>query len=620
MSLRPFVLLLLLPLGFLSAQDSIAWAIQGKTNHLSSIQELAIMDNGDAVFTGGHDSLISFGDFSFRGPKHLSSSGATRTSIFVGRIAPDKTLRWVKQLAQANKGMYVHDLELDPQNNIYISASCEGQITFVDGSSFRLSGMGMLVAKLSPDGDLIWGRTYSGLGTKVHFYHLLPRPDGQCYILANHGAGKFGPSDIPHGGEGQFSQYLGLLDASGNPLWGKSIGGPGGKLTATDLCFASDGNLLICGNYRYMDVPNIMDERSSSSASEKIQIRTKLSAGNPGTDVSSITATNGQIQAFVGKYSSANGEALEVHIYGNSHMSNATAICSDSDGNIYLGLSLYGEDLTLGGSKIPFYGGTSMAAAKLNSNWETLWHKSFNSNGANYIDDLALDGVKLYAACMVAGAALNTDQATFRASGMWSGAVVRMNSKTGFAEKVEHWETGRANCVAMKDGQGYAGGWFHYTMNLAGEQFKVGQDGQFNAILVRLGSTDMPDEPDSILVPEPDSLGSPLAETQHRIEVFREDITISLWDDQEVDGDIISLRFNNNWVLQEYRLTALPKTLKLKVKPNEINYFEMWALNVGRIPPATTALIISDGVRSHKISLRSSPELNGRIEIVWKPR
>lgn len=619
MPLRLLVLLLILPLGFLSAQDSIAWAIQGKTNHLSSIQELAIMDNGDAVFTGGHDSLISFGDFSFRGPKHQTSSGATRTSIFVGRIAPDKTLRWVKQVAHATSGMYVHDLEIDPKNNIYISASCEGQITFVDGSSFRLSGMGMLIAKLSPDGELIWGRAYSGLGTKVHYYHVLPRPDGQCYILANHGAGKFGPSDIPNGGEGQYSQYLGLLDASGNPLWGKSIGGPGSRLTATDLCYASDGNILICGNYRYMDVPNIIDERTANST-KKINIESKLAAGSPGAKISTVSTSYDLVQAFVGKYSSNNGEALEVHVYGNSHMSNATAICSDPAGNIYLGFSLYGEDLSVGGKVIPFYGRTTMAAAKLDRNWNTIWHKSFNSAGSDYIDDLSLDGNKLYAACMVDGAALNTDKAIFRASGMWSGAVVRINSKTGFAENAEHWEVGRANCVSMKDGQGYAGGWFHYTMNLAGEQFKVGQDGQFNAILVRLGSTDMPEEEDSSLVPEPDSLNTPLAETQHRIQALREEISISLWDDQEIDGDIISLRFNDEWVLQDYRLTGLPRTLKLKLKPNEVNYFEMWAKDVGSIPPATTAIIISDGVRSHKISLRSSPEVNGRIEIVWEPR
>gem|GEM_PF-5105336 len=600
------------------AQDSIAWALQGKTQHLSNIQEIAIMKNGDAVFCGGHDSLITFGDFAFRGPKHTRSSGATRTSAYIGRIAPDKTIRWVKQIATGTAGIYVHDLEIDEEENIYISASSSGNIRFSDGTMMSQPSTGMLVAKTNSQGDLIWGRAYDGLGTKVHSYHVLPRSDGKCYVLGGHGSGTFGPSTLPMGGEGQFSQFLGLVDEMGNPLWAESIGGSKGQITATDMAYDQNGDVLVCGNYRYMDVPNIIDE-STAPDGEPIPIDTKMSSGDVGATISTIKTSRGSVQAFIGRYDKSNGRSKEVRVYGNGKMTNATAIITDKKGNIYVGLSLYNStDLKVGGTLIPAHSGTTMALAKLNPEMRCLWYKSFDSPGADFIDDLSLDGKYVYAATMIDGCKLKVDEVNYSASGMWGGAVLKMRNSDGYVEHLEHWETGRAICVAFKDGNGYAGGWFHYSMTLAGEYFEVGQHGQFNAILIHMGSTEREEEVDSIPV-EADTLLASITETQHRLVVRKGDITVRLWDDQEVDGDIISLKLNEDWVLREHKLTARPKVLKLKLNPGESNFIEMLALSLGRIPPATVAISITDGVRSYQVSLRSSPEINGQIQIVWEP-
>ncbi len=612
----PLLLIMLFAtLNSLKGQDSIAWGLQGKTKHLSNIQEVAILENGDAVFCGGHDSLITFGDYSFRGPRDKSSTGATRTSAYVGRISDEKEIRWVKQVAYADGGVYVSDLELDAFGNIYISASAGGIVHFGDGHSQNLGATGMLIAKLSPEGEFIWGRAYSGLGAKVHFYHVLPRRDGKCYVLGNHGGGTFGSSRLPAGGDGQYSQYLGLVDDKGNPLWAESIGGSGGRITATDICFSADRQVLICGNYRNIHIDNVVDE-SLGLAKEDTKIKTKITAGSIGVPLTSLSSSNGLVQAFIGKFNRDNGKPIEVHVYGGKKMSNITSLASDEEGNIYAGLSLYGEDLKIGGSIVHANSGTTMAIAKLDKDWNCVWHKSFDSPGADYVNDLSLDGQKLYAAALVAGSKLNTDDAIYTATGIWSGALIRINPNTGFAENVEHWEPGSALCIAMRDGKGYAGGWFHNSIHLAGETFTVGKEGQFNAILVRFGPPE--EDPDTSLVAEVDTLDERRAEVQGQIEVFREDITITFWDDQEVDNDIISLKYNEAWLIKNYTLSATPKTIRLKVKPGISNHLEMIAISEGRIPPATTAIIISDGIRNHKLSLRSNPKTNGRIEIVWK--
>lgn len=563
------------------------------------------MDNGDAIFFGTSRTSLNYG------PRHLKRLKANPAdpnslkSAYIGRISSDKKIRWLKSIAEASYGIYAHDLERDIFGNIYISGSCQGLIHFANGQEQNQAEMGIFMVKLNQDGDIIWANTFSGLKSKVHAYYLLPRDDGKCYILGNHGQGNFGNSKLPFGGDGQYSQYLGLVSDRGQPLWATSLGGEGGKISASDMCYDSQGHVLICGNYRIMNRPNIINHGAANSGQ-----KTKA-------DSVTISRTNGSVQSFIGRYHKDTGEPLDIHTYGGSRMHNATAISSDEEGNIYVGLNLYGEDFAFGTKVIPAYKGTTMALAKLDKNWNCLWYKSFDTPGSDHLHDISLDGNKLYAAAMVAKGNLTMDEVQLQTRGLWSGAIFRFDPITGNCENVESWEVGNADCVAMKDGKGYAGGWFHYTMNLAGEEFTTTTDGQFNAILVRLGPPEQDPLPDSLVAL--DSIPEIASETQHVIEVENSSITITFWDDEEVDGDIISLKLNDHWIIRNYSLRGSPKTLSLEIEANRTNYLEMFALDEGSIPPVTSAIIIRDGNRNHQVSLRSSTSSNGQIEIRWKP-
>lgn len=599
----------------LTAQNEIQWAIQGKTKHLSNIVEVALLANGDGIFCGDHDSLVQFGPYAFEGPRHRSSSGSTRTSAYIGRISPQGILKWVKQIATADNGLFVSDMAVGPKGNIWLSASCAGTIKFIDGNEFQLAEMGFLIAKVSPEGNLLWGRAYDGLGSKMHYYHLEPRKDGNCFILANHESGIFGKSTLPRAGSGQYAQYLGLIDALGKPLWAHSLGGPGGKITAMDMDLDKDGNVLIAGHFRAVADVKIVDERNGSARGTAL-------LKPPGIQNSKSGEPSNLMRAFLGRYDKNTGKPLEVHLYGGAKMCNITAIKADSKGNVYLGLALYGEDLEIGGKTVPAYPGNdiTMVIAKLNKDWRCLWYKSFLKSKSDYVNDFSLDGNKLYAACMIAQGNLSMDEVSVSSSGLWSGVILKMSTLDGYCFQDFHWAVGTAKCVEIRNGEGYAGGWFHYTTSIAGERFAVGERGQFNAVLCRISSEDQSEPIDSTPLVILDTSLSRAVETQHQIIVENERINLTIWDEKEVDGDIISIRFNNEWVIRNYTLSASPKTFTLKTQSGIINSIEMFAEDVGRIPPATTAMIISDGARNHKVSLRSSPELNGRIEIQWKPK
>lgn len=105
-------------------------------------------------------------------------------------------------------------------------------------------------------------------------------------------------------------------------------------------------------------------------------------------------------------------------------------------------------------------------------------------------------------------------------------------------------------------------------------------------------------------------------EDQGTVNIRQKQLTVYLWDSDEIDGDIISLNFNGEWVLQKQRLGRKKLKLTLDILPGEENTLVMYAENVGRIPPNTATLAFFDGQRQHKISLASDLSKSGSLNFV----
>jgi len=95
------------------------------------------------------------------------------------------------------------------------------------------------------------------------------------------------------------------------------------------------------------------------------------------------------------------------------------------------------------------------------------------------------------------------------------------------------------------------------------------------------------------------------------------ELTVELYDHLLLDGDIVSISFNGEWVLQNHSLEAEPKKLKLTLNPQGKNYLLLHAENLGRRPPNTIGLsyLAPRGGRK-KILLRSDLEKSELIEII----
>ncbi len=84
-------------------------------------------------------------------------------------------------------------------------------------------------------------------------------------------------------------------------------------------------------------------------------------------------------------------------------------------------------------------------------------------------------------------------------------------------------------------------------------------------------------------------------------------LRITVYDHQKDDGDIISLNFNGQWILERFELDNEDHNIDicLEADTNYPNYLVLYAHNLGDVPPNTVALKVNDGYRSKRFVLNS---------------
>lgn len=108
-------------------------------------------------------------------------------------------------------------------------------------------------------------------------------------------------------------------------------------------------------------------------------------------------------------------------------------------------------------------------------------------------------------------------------------------------------------------------------------------------------------------------------EIVNEIEVESDSLLVSIYDNGEIDGDIISVFYNKQLILYNQKLTH--KSIKIYLKLDSLlqtNEISMFAENLGLIPPNTALIVISDGVNRFDLRLSSNLEKNGTIRIKRK--
>lgn len=120
------------------------------------------------------------------------------------------------------------------------------------------------------------------------------------------------------------------------------------------------------------------------------------------------------------------------------------------------------------------------------------------------------------------------------------------------------------------------------------------------------------------LVPKPADIAvdSIVVLEKGSLQVKNRKLTINVWDHNTIDGDIISLKLGEEWILAEYELTAKKKQIDLTLTGFGQDLV-LYAHNVGMVPPNTASISVFDGITTQRVSLESNMETSEAIKIVF---
>ena len=131
---------------------------------------------------------------------------------------------------------------------------------------------------------------------------------------------------------------------------------------------------------------------------------------------------------------------------------------------------------------------------------------------------------------------------------------------------------------------------------------KIGQ-GQVNDSL-RIQNTGAPGG--SIPVINNPTITKRATEVIQSFTIYEDSITLSLYDNGEIDGDIVSVYMNNEKIISGVRLseTAYKKTIYFQ--PGQLIQLTLFAENLGSIPPNTGLLVIYSGDQRYQVHFSST--------------
>jgi len=103
------------------------------------------------------------------------------------------------------------------------------------------------------------------------------------------------------------------------------------------------------------------------------------------------------------------------------------------------------------------------------------------------------------------------------------------------------------------------------------------------------------------------------------IEVASDSLKVDFYDNGEVDGDSISVFFNNQLLTSSQILSQKAIHFNLTLDEGRpVNELSMFADNLGSIPPNTALMIVDDGKKKYEVRLTSTLQNNGTVRIKRK--
>jgi WD40 repeat protein len=157
---------------------------------------------------------------------------------------------------------------------------------------------------------------------------------------------------------------------------------------------------------------------------------------------------------------------------------------------------------------------------------------------------------------------------------------------------------------------------------------KFGPNGKFLAsgsfdgqvILWEINRKELPPPVVEEIIPEPlTEIQGRNIESRWTLDLTNPNVVVKVWDNSKIDGDVVTLYLNGETILEQHSLIRAKETTTFTVKDNSTNVLILFADDLGKAPPATVALSISDGINTKNLTLRSDLEQSEAITLRYYP-
>lgn len=322
-------------------------------------------------------------------------------------------LEWANALSGTDHS-FGYSIITDEAGNVYTTGTFLGATDFDPSSDdYFLTSNGnydVFVQKMDAAGNLIWAKSFGGANADFGF-SIDVDSFGNVYVAGEYQAdADFDPNSgvFNMSSNGISDAFIQKLDAEGNLVWAKSIGGPSNE-RATSIHVDRYNDIYITGSFK----STVVDFDPSSNTSFDL-------------------ITNGDRDIFIEKLD-AEGNFLWAKSYGGPGYDRGNAITTDSYGNIFV-TGYFSQTVNFDSGSAAFTvdskGLEDVCVLKLNSKGEFEWVKAMGGSGYDNGNSIATDA---YGNVIIVGSFRNSvdfDPGT-------QGLILNSNGNTdGFVQKL----------------------------------------------------------------------------------------------------------------------------------------------------------------------------------------
>lgn len=232
----------------LDASGNFIWAKRIGGVSVDQAKSITVDINGNPYTTGSFGNQVDFDPGP--GTYNLTCFGF---GIFVSKLDSSGNFVWAGQMG-GNDDDYGFSIAVDSSGNVYTTGTFMNTADFDPGTgvfnliSDSVNTVDIFISKLNASGNFVWAKK---LGGKIDDYvnSITIDVGGNVYTTgAFQDTADFDPGPGTYNLFG-YGAFVSKLDASGNFLWAKKIGGSGGT-NAYSIVTDANGNVYTTGFFR----------------------------------------------------------------------------------------------------------------------------------------------------------------------------------------------------------------------------------------------------------------------------------------------------------------------------------------------------------------------------------